>query len=848
MLQLTLKGLWAHKLRFVMTGLAVILGVAFMSGTMILTDTMGHTFDDVLATNNDGIDAIVRRAAAVEGEMTDVRERVDQSALDRVLAVDGVDAAAGSVQGFAELIRSDGKVDQNEFGGTVGIAWIADSRLNPFELAAGAPPEGAGDAVVDRATVSDEGWQLGDSFTVLAKTGPVELTLVGEATYGEIDGMPGVTMIATDLGTAQALFGEPGMLDTVVVAGSDDVRADDLAIRVQSALADADVEVLTGEADTAGKQADLREDLRFFNTFLLAFAYISLLVGTFIIYNTFSIVIAQRTRDLAMLRAIGAGRGQVVRSVLLEASAVGAAACALGLVLGVGMSFGLRRLLGQVGLDIPSGPTIVSAATVITSLVVGIVVTVASALAPALRAGKVAPIAALRDIAIDRSHLSAARVATGLAATLSGVAVAAAGISVAGKAGLQLLMVGAITTVLGVFVLGPVVARPVLRALGAAARAMSGGVGHLAQENARRNPKRTSATAAALMIGVALVGFITVLASSTMAAVAEQVDRSFRADFVIDSGQWETGGFSPVLADELAALPEVELASPIRATPVGIAGTSTQLAGVDTATFERVYDIEVTRGHLADVTGQAVAVARDEATALQLELGDTVPVTFARTGEVTFTVTAIFDEVIAGVGGTSWITDLATFESNVTDQYDRQVFVNVADGDAVAARAAIDAVLADWPSGELQDQTEFRDSITAEINSLLNLIYGLLALAVLIALIGIANTLALSVHERTRELGLLRAVGMTRRQVRTLVRWEAVMIAALGTGLGFLLAIGGAWAIVQALADEGITHVVVPTGRIAVIVASAVLAGVIAAAAPARRAAHLDVLIAVAAD
>jgi putative ABC transport system permease protein len=849
MLRLTLKGLWAHKLRFVMTGLAVILGVAFMSGTMILTDTMGHTFDDVLATNNDGVDAIVRRAAAIEGDVADVRERVEQSAVDRVLAVDGVDAAAGSVQGFAELVRSDGKVDQNVFGGTLGTAWIADSRLNPFELATGEPPEAAGEAVVDRATVSDEGWELGDTFTVLAKTGPVELTLVGEATYGEIDGMPGVTVVATDLPTAQQLFGEPGMLDTVVVAGAPGVRADELAVRVQSALTDADVEVLTGEADTADKQADLREDLRFFNTFLLAFAYISLLVGTFIIYNTFSIVIAQRTRDLAMLRAVGAGRGQVVRSVLLEASAVGAAACAVGLILGVGMSFGLRRLLEQFGLDIPSGPTIVSAGTVLTSVIVGIVVTLASALAPALRAGKVAPIAALRDVAIDRSHLSVARIATGLTVTIGGVGVAAAGISVAGKPGLQLLLIGAITTVLGVFVLGPVVARPVLRGFGGAARATSGSVGHLAQENARRNPKRTSATAAALMIGVALVGFITILASSTMAAVTEQVDRSFRADFVIDSGQWEAGGFSPALADELAELPHVELAAPIRVTPVGIAGTSGQLAGVDTATFERVYDVEITHGRLADVSGQAIAVERDQATELGLEPGDTVPVTFARTGEVEFTVAAIFDEVVAGVGGSSWISDLATYEANVTDQYDRQVFVNVVDGvDAATARTAIDAVLADWPSGELQDQVEFRESITAEINSLLNLIYGLLALAVLIALIGIANTLALSVHERTRELGLLRAVGMTRRQVRTLVRWESVMIAALGTGLGSLLAIGGAWALVQALADEGITHVVVPTGRIAVIVVCAVVAGVIAAAAPARRAARLDVLIAVAAD
>ena len=849
MLELTVKGLWAHKLRFVMTGLAVILGVAFMSGTMILTDTMARTFDDVLATNNDGIDAIVRRAAAVEGETTDVRERLAASTLERVLTVEGVDAAAGSMQGFAELVRADGEVAEQQLGGTVGTAWIADGRLNPFDLAAGRPPTAEGEAVVDRATVSEEGWQLGDTFTVLTKSGPVELTLVGEATYGTVDGMPGMTMIATDLPTAQALFGEPGMVDSIVVAAASDVSSDELAVRVQSALADADVEVLTGDADTAAKQADLREDLRFFNTFLLAFAYISLLVGTFIIYNTFSIVVAQRTRDLAMLRAIGAGRRQVVQSVLVEATAVGAAACAIGLVLGIGMSFGLRRLLGQVGLDIPSGPTVVSAATILTSVVVGVVVTLASALAPALRAGRVRPIAALRDIAIDRSHLSTARVLAGLTVTGGGVLASAAGIAADGKTGLQLLMLGAVATVTGVFVLGPVLARPVLRVLSWPARAMSGSVGHLAHENARRNPKRTSATAAALMIGVALVGFITILAASTIAAVTEQVDRSFRADFVIDSGQWEAGGFSPALADSLSGLGEVELVSPLRATPVAISDTTTQLAGVDTSTFERLYDIEVSSGRLTDVTGAAVAVSADEAAERRLELGDVVTVTFARTGEVELTVAAIFDEVVAGVGGTAWITDLATYEANVTDQFDRQVFVMAVDGvDAATARAAIDTVLADWPNGDLQDQAEFKESITAEITSILNLIYGLLALAVLIALIGIANTLALSVHERTRELGLLRAVGMTRSQVRTLVRWESVMIAALGTGLGVLLALGGAWAIVRALADEGITHVVVPTGRIAVIMAIAVLAGVVAAAGPARRAARLDVLIAVAAE
>ena len=849
MLRITWKGLWAHKLRFVLTGLAVILGVAFMSGTMILTDTMGRTFDEALATNNDGIDAIVRRGSAIDGESAEVRERVDAATLADVLEVDGVDAAAGSIQGFAQLVQDDGAVAEQALGATIGTSWIEDTRLNPFQLAAGRAPAASLEAVVDRATVADEGWALGDSFVVLAKTGPVELTLVGEAMFGELDGIPGSTMIATDLTTAQELFGEPGHFDSIVVAKSSDVAADELAVHLQSALADEQIEVITGEADTADKQAALREDLRFFDTFLLAFAYISLFVGMFIIYNTFSIVIAQRTRDLALLRAIGAGRGQVLRSVLVEAVAVGLVACVAGLGLGVGMSFGLRELLAQVGVDIPSGPTVITAATVVTAVTVGVIVTFASAVAPAVRASRVPPIAALRDVAIDRSHLSLARAVAGVAITAGGVLAAAAGIAANGEGALQLLALGAVVTVLGVFVLGPVLARPVLRVFGRPARAVSGSVGHLAQENARRNPKRTSGTAAALMVGVALVGFITIIASSTTAAVVDQVDNSFRADYVVDSGQWAEGGFSPELATELAALSEVEIVSPIRVSAVAVGDTTTQLAGLDTAVFDRLYDVEVVSGSLDSVTPGMVAVASDKAAELQLAIGDTIGVTFARTGIVDLTVAAIFDEEIAGVGGTPWITDLATYESNVTDQYDRQLFVTTGDSiDAATSRAAIDRVLANWPNGELQDQAQFKEAITSEIGSMLNLIYGLLALAVIIALIGIANTLALSVHERIRELGLLRAVGMTRRQVRTLVRWESVMIAALGTALGLLLALAGAWAIIRSLADEGITQVVVPGPRIGVIVVCAIVAGVLAAVAPARRAARLDILQAIGAE
>ena len=562
----------------------------------------------------------------------------------------------------------------------------------------------------------------------------------------------------------------------------------------------------------------------------------------FIIYNTFSIVVAQRTKDLAMLRAVGASRRQVLWSVFVEALAVGVLASGIGLALGVVMSFGLKGLLATAGIEIPSGPIVLATGTIVTAVVVGVVVTVLSAIAPAMRASRVAPIAALRDVAVDRSHLSIARVIAGLLVVGGGVAGVAAGIAGDGQGALKLLGLGAVTTVLGVFVLSPVIARPALRVLGAPALLVSGKVGHLARENARRNPKRTAATATALMVGVALVGFITILASSTTAAVSENVDRAFRADYVIESGTWGQGGLATELEGQLTSLPEVATISPLRMAPVSIDDGTTEVGGVDTATLDGLYDLDVTQGSIADVSGDALAVKSDIAAEHGLALGDTVTVTFGRTGPVELTVAAIFEDDF-----NEWLVGLDTFEANVSDQYDQKVFVGTADGiDAATSRASIEQVLESWPNAELQDQAEFKESITSEIGQILNLIYGLLALAVIIALIGIANTLALSVHERRRELGLLRAVGSTRRQIRTTVRWESVMIALLGTGLGVVLALAGAWAIIQGLASEGIDTVVVPTGSMLVIVALAGLAGVLAAVGPARRAARLDVLSAIA--
>ncbi|MGE0795309.1 MAG: ABC transporter permease, partial [Acidimicrobiia bacterium] len=604
------------------------------------------------------------------------------------------------------------------------------------------------------------------------------------------------------------------------------------------------LEAITGEENTQNKKDELADNLAFVDTFLMAFVYVALFVGIFIIYNTFSIVVAQRSKDMAMLRAIGSRRSQVLRSVLLEAVLIGAVAAALGLVAGLGLSFGLRALLGTVGLDIPRGSLVIGSDIIVQSVVVGVLTSVLSALVPAIRASRVRPIAALRDVAVDRSSASVGRAVAGVLVTGAGMAAFASGMAEGGADSTGLIGLGAAVTVLGVFVLGPVLVPAAMKVLGAPIAA-SGITGAYARENARRTPKRTATTASALMIGVALVGFITIVAASSKASIAATVDRSFRADYVVDSGSWDRG-FATSVEEDLAAVDAIETMSPLRTGKAAVNGSTTDVNAVDTAVFDLLYDLDVTSGSLADVAGDAVAVTSDEAQALGLVVGDRVPFRFADGSSAQLTVKAIYATDVPNSSG-SWLVDLDTFAAHVPDQFDRMVYLSVRDDVTAAdARTAIVDALESWPNASIEDRAEFKETVTAEIDMMLNLIYGLLGLAVVISLLGIANTLALSVNERTRELGLLRAVGMHRTQLKRAVRSEALMISGLGAVLGAMLALGGAWGIVRAMDAEGVTEMVVPEVRMAFIVGIAAVAGVLAATGPARRASRLDVLEALA--
>ena len=850
MTRVTIKGLLAHKLRFLLTALAVMLGVAFMSGTMVLTDTISRTFDNLFADVNRGTDAFVRSRQSLSGQFGNTqRGRVPASLVPEIETVDGVDDAQGNLQFYAQLVdkNDDPLGNPGQGAPTFGFNWVPNSRLNPYRLEPGGrAPTGPDEVVIDAGSAKDAGFKVGDRVKILTQGPPKEYQIVGIAKFGDADSAAGSTAALFDTATAQAITGAVDQFDSISVVAKPGVSQETLKNRIAAQLDSKAYQVLTGAQITKENQSDIKDAFSFFNIALVVFALIALFVGSFIIFNTFSIVVAQRIREMALLRALGASGRQVMASVLSEAVLVGLFASVIGLVAGIALSSALKALLGAFGFDIPAGGTVVSVRTVIVALVVGSVVTLASAIVPARKASGVPPIAAMRDVAIEDRPQSGRRVLIGFGITVLGVLALFAGLF--GGSGIQFVGLGAFIVFIGVFVLGPVIARPASGFIGWPIRRLRGITGALARDNAMRNPKRTSATAAALMIGVALVAFITIFAESTKRSIDAQVDRAFKADFVISTGAGfggGFGGFSPQLADDVAKLPEVGASSPLRFNQAEFDGSSKFFVAIQPQSATELFDLKVQAGKVTDLAQNAtLGVSRTVADDQGWKLGTRVPVKFPD-GTTELTVRTIF-----GNGQKEGLADyalsIATFNAHYTDQLDQQVYVKLAPGVSPAdARKGIDRVLTAYPNAKLQDRTQFKEAQAAQINQLLNLIYALLLLAVVIALIGIANTLALSIYERTRELGLLRAVGMSRRQLRSMVRWESVIISLLGTLLGLVIGLFFGWAVVQALKDQGITEFAPPGAQLVLVVIIGGFAGVLAAIGPARRAAKLDVLKAV---
>ncbi|WP_447035968.1 ABC transporter permease [Streptomyces sp. DSM 118878] len=848
--RISLSSLRGHKRRFAGTFLAVMLGVAFLAGTLVMGDTLRASFDTMFGDATSGTDAVVRSANAVTtpDDSQGTRQPVKTSLADEIEKVDGVAAAAPGIQGAGQLLGKDGEPIGGQGPPTLAGNWMADTGLNAYQLAQGRAPERSGEVVVNRGAAEAGDLEIGDT-TTLRTPDPVRVTIVGLATFGGEDGMAQTTFTGMTRADAEKyLTPRPGEAATIQVRAGPGVSERQLVERLDPVLPEG-VEAITGEAFAAENTDNVSgQFLTLFTGFLLVFSGVALLVATFSIHNTFAIVVAQRTRENALLRALGASRRQVTASTLVEAAVVAVVASAAGLAGGIGIAAGLQALFPAIGFPFPEGDLVVGALSMLLPLAVGVVVCLGSALLPAVRAGRTAPLAALRESAVDHSGASRGRAVAGL-----GLASLAVGLTLAGvlvSPSVWLAGAGAVLALAAFVVLGPVASSRAVRILGGPLDRLRGVTGGLARRNALRNPGRTAATASALMIGVAVVSLFTVFGASLKATMDQTVNRSFAGDVAVSTPGFGAGGsgLSPALAPALAERPEVATAVGLGKGAAEINGEGRALTVTDPVSFARSFDLGEVEGSLRALGDDGIAITRTEAEKQDLDVGSRAELAFPDGKAASFEVRAVYDR--SELAGDYVITREAWAPHRAQDA-DSLVSVTFKDGvGAAEGEAAVAETAEKYGNPDVQTREEYAQSAAGGIDMMLTLVYALLALAVLIALLGIANTLTLAVHERTRELGLLRAVGQTRAQLRAMVRWESVLVAAFGTAGG--LALGGflGWVLVKASdgATDSAFAFALPPGRLAVVAGVGLAAGALAGLRPARRAARLDVLRAIATE
>ncbi|MCU1453202.1 MAG: ABC-type transport system, involved in lipoprotein release, permease component [Acidimicrobiales bacterium] len=847
MLRTAFKSLLAHRTRLFATALAVTLGVSFMAGTLVLTDTVSKTFNGLYADVYRGTSGVVRAKAAFNGPGStgQQRGRVDASLVTALRRVDGVAVAEGSVLGFARLVGKDGHAIGNPTTGapTYGTNWTDTAELNPFTLASGRAPRADNEMVIDKRSAHTGHLALGDTTTVLVQGPPQRMLITGIVRFGSSDSPAGASFALFTTRTAQRFVSEPGKFDAISLVAKSGVSQLQLVQNMHGHLP-AGVEAVTGRQVIKEAQTQVGKMVGTFTTFMVVFAVVALLVGSFMIFNAFSITVAQRTRETGLMRALGATRRQVLFSVLLEALAVGLVSSLVGLALGVVVAVGLKSLIGAIGIDIPTGGIVFGVRTVIVALGAGIGVTVVAAVSPARKAARVAPIAAMQGtVATGTGYGSKQRVLVGMGLLGGGIAVLFLGLLGHSSSPVLIVGLGAVVVFFGVAVLGRTISLPLSRLLGAPLPRLRGAAGVIARQNAMRNPKRTAATASALMICVGLVGFITIFASSARASISSVVDRSFTGDYIVNSGSGVSGGVDPGLARRLNQLPQVASASGLRIGTASVDGRVVQLGGFDPRLAFDIIDVKPISGSRSDLGADAIAIDQTVATAKHLAIGDHLSVVFKDTGRQSLRIALIYGpNQLAG----KYYLGMSAYAANFHTRYDVFVFVKKAPRVSSAATlTAVKRVVADYPGATVMDQTQFKAQTAQPINQLLGLVYALLLLAVIIALLGIGNTLALGIFERIQELGLLRAVGMTRRQLRSTIRWESVIIALQGTFLGLLIGVFFGWALVTALNKQAASVFSIPYATLGVVVVLAAIAGIAAAVLPARRAAKLNVLRAI---
>jgi putative ABC transport system permease protein len=842
----------AHKVRLIATAVSVLLGVAFMSGTQVLTSSVSASFDKVFADVYASIDVVVRSTNEVDTPFGPERTRISEAVLPTLVGVPGVEAAEGQVVGQIRVLDKDNQPLVSAQGPpNFGLNWLTSPALNGWTIVDGASPVAANDIVLDAKSAKDGKYAVGDTVNVSITNGVQPFKVVGIAKFGKLETWGGAQAALFATTTIQTLVGEPGMYDWISVAGQNNESQTQLSDEISKVIPPG-TEAITGAEFTEESQSAFQKIIGIFSTFLLVFALIALFVGSFIIYNTFSIIVAQRTKELALLRALGASRGQVLRSIILEALFVGLIASIIGVGFGILLAIGLNKLMQSIGFSGPDTPIVIPPVAVFVSLLVGTIITLVSALFPARRAATVPPIAAMRDVAVDRTGASRLRVAFGLILLALGAFMLWFGLNGNSDSGLQIIGGGAFFVFIALTVIGPVIATPFASVLGWPLQKASRITGRLARENAMRNPRRTSTTASALMIGIGLVGFIAVTAQSVKASTVDAINQSVTGQYVVTTESFGSTALPQSMATELDGVAGVDVAAGISATFANINNSGKIILAVDPNAISQVIEFDDVDGSFASLGIGEIAASEKLAEEKQIKIGDPIELVFLQGGATTLTLGSIYKTEFP-IQGPGWIISTDQFNTLVppSQQTFLSIYIKLDDTSSAGVDAALPgltAVTDTVPGAKLQNLDEYKKAQTDQVNQFLQIVYVLLALALIIAIVGVVNTLLLSVYERTRELGLLRAVGMSRRQVRSTIRLESVIISLMGTLIGLVIGIVFGWALVTALVDEGITSFAIPWSQLFIIVIIAILAGVGAALYPARRAARLDVLRAISSD
>ena len=846
MTKFALKGLLGRKLRTALTALAIVLGVAMISGTYVLTDSIDSAFDTIFTEVRKGSSAVVSGKAAFD--LSDgsgaSAPAFDESVLQTVRGVDGVSLAEGSVDSESTtLIGRDGKAVVNGGAPNLGFAIAdGDSAFNPLALEEGDWP-GPNEVVIDTGTAEEEGFEIGETIGVQAEGAVARLQVSGFVRLNASISIGGATLAGFDLPTAQRLFEKEGKLDEIAVAASAGTTDAQLIANLKAALPEG-TQVRTGQAQAADDASGTNEFITFLQSFLLAFAGIALFVGSFVIANSLSITIAQRAREFATVRMLGASRKQILGSIIVEALVVGVIASVIGLFSGLGLAKALFWLFDLVGFTLPNSGLLFETRTIVVSLLVGIVVTLLASLRPAIRATRVPPIAAVREGAtLPESRFARFRTAGSLAVIALGFASLAYGLFGDGLGTTEVLIwmgLGALLIFVGVALFAARLVRPLVVALGAPAARIGGAAGTLARDNARRNPQRTASTASALMIGLALVTLVATLAAGITGTFRGAVDDVFTSDYAITA----QNNFSPIPIEAAAAAadaPGVESIASTRTAEARIFDTTEFVTAVEPETGE-VITLEWKEGSQAvfrELGANGAFVDDDYAADHDLSVGSPITVIVPSGKRLALEVKGIFDPPTGGSPFGRVTFSSATFDREYQSPRNIFTFIQTTGDTTEANTKALEAALADFPNAKAQTRDEFVDNQIAGLNQILNILYVLLALSVIVSLFGIVNTLVLTVFERTRELGMLRAIGMTRRQVRRMIRHESVITALIGGVLGIILGV-----VLGALLIARVDFIefVLPTTQIIVFAVLTIFVGILAAIFPARRAAKLDPL------